>query len=291
MLSWQIAVIIINVVLVIGALVVFRFGMSAIIGVNAKNELDTNDNYAFGITVAGGILALMLIMSGAISGDAQASLQNEVFSILIYGVLGIVLLKVGFLFQDKVVIRGISLSDEVKKGNISAGIVTAVNLISIGLIIRGAIYWSEDSSINGLIPVLIIYIISQIVLTAVTKLRSAIYSKRNNGNAWHTAIQNDNKAIALRFSGQLFATALAITSVSNLVIYSSVLLLEVAVTWLLYSLLIMIVIWLIFKAITPIILNKINLVEEVDQQANVGVALIEACAFIGIAVVIMSFII
>ena len=216
--------------------------------------------------------------------------EKKVFSILIYAVLGMLLLKIGFLFQDKVIIRGISLADEVKKGNVSAGIVTAINLISIGLIIRGAIYWSEDSSIHGVIPVLIIYVISQIVLTAVTKLRSVIYSKRNDGKAWHTAIKNDNKAIALRFTGQLFATALAITSVSSLVNYSSVFLVDIAIAWLLYSLLIMIIIWLIFKAVTPIILHKVNLVEEVDQQGNVGVALIEACTFIGIAAVIMSFI-
>lgn len=289
MLSWQIAIIVINAALVIGALILFRFGMSAMIGVNAKSELDKEDNYAFGIVIAGGILALMLIMSGAISGDAQASLQNEVFSVLIFMVMGIVLLKLGFLFQDKIVIRGISLVDEVKKGNVSAAIVTAVNLIAIGVIIRGAIYWSEDSTLNGIIPVIIVYVVSQIVLTAVTKLRSIVYSKRNNGEAWHHAIQKDNKAIALRFAGQLFATALVITSVSNVVTYSSFLLLEVAVTWLLISIGLMLILWLIFKAITPIILYKINVVEEVDQQENIGVALIEVSAFIGIAVVIMSF--
>jgi len=291
MLIWQVAITVINIAMVLASIVVFRFGMSFILGVNAKDELDKKDNFAFGITVGGGILALLLIMSGAISGEAHASLQQEVISILLYSILGMLLLKIGFFFQDKVIIRNLSLVDEIKRGNVSAGIVTAINLISIGLIIRGAIYWSEDSGIQGLIPVVIIYLVSQIVLTAVTKLRGAIYARRNNGQAWHSAIQNDNKAIAIRFAGQLCATALAITSVAGIVNYSTTLLFEMAMHWLGYSFLLMIAIWLIYKAITPIILNNINLVEEVDQQANVGVAFIEAVTFIGIAVVIMGFIV
>jgi uncharacterized membrane protein YjfL (UPF0719 family) len=283
-------VIVINTALVLAALILFRFGMSIMLGVHAKDELDKKDNFAFGLAVGGGILALMLIMSGAISGDAHASLQQETLSVLVYGIVGIVLLKLGFLIQDKLLIRGISLANEVKAGNISAGIVIASNLIAIGLIIRGSITWSEDSGLQSIIPVLIVYGVSQVALTAVTLLRSVIYAKRNGGAKWHDAIQNNNKAIAIRFAGQLLATALAITSVASLVAYSTLFLFETAVAWLGYSFLLMLIIWIVYRAITPIILTNINLVEEVDKQENLGIAFIEAAIFIGVAIALMGFI-
>lgn len=290
MLLWQIAVILIDLSLILAALVAFRYGMSALIGVDAKDELDKKDNFAFGLAVGGGVLSLMLIMSGAVSGEAQASLLNEAFSVFIYGFLGIVLLKVGFFIQDKILIRDISLSDEIRNGNLSAGIVTAVNLVAIGIIVRGAIYWSETSAIDGLLPVAIVYLMSQFILIGVTLLRTYIFGKRNEGKQWHQAIKDDNKAIAVRFGGQLLATSLAITSVGGLVTFSSSHLIDVAFLWLAFSLLMMLIVWFIYRASLPIILSKVNLVAEVDQQQNMGVAYIEAGIFVGIATILLSFI-
>lgn len=291
MLIWQIAVVVIDLVLVIAALLGFRYGISFLIGVHAKDELDKQDNFAFGIAVAGGILALMLIMSGAISGVAQASLLNEAVNVTMYAVLGIALLKIGFLIQDKLLLRGLSIADEVKAGNVSAALVAAVNLIAVGVIIRSAITWVEAEGIRGIVPVLLVFIASQAVLAAVTLFRFKVYARRNNGATWQSAIQNNNLAIALRFAGQLLATSFAVSSVGYLVDYSSTLAIELSYTWFGLSLATMCVVWVIYRAVLPIVLSKVNIVDEVDKQQNVGVAAVEASIFVGAAALIMGFVI
>ncbi len=289
MLVWQAAIIVINLLLALAALIGLRYGMSAFIGVHAKDELDKKDNFAFGIAIAGGVLALMLIMSGAISGTAQASLAKEALNVSIYGVLGIVLLKTGYLVQDKAILRGICTSDEIRKGNLAAAIVVGINLVAIGLIIRTSIVWVEDESFYGLIPVLLVFIASQIILAAVTLIRTFVYAKRNPGDTWQGAIQNRSIAVAIRFAGQLLATSLALSSVAYLVNYSSERLLETALAWLGMGFAVMLGIWIIYRIAFPIVLTKVNIVEEVDKQQNVGVAMVEAAIFIGIAALFKGF--
>ncbi|WP_053979705.1 DUF350 domain-containing protein [Marinagarivorans algicola] len=289
MLIWQIAVVCINVVLALAALIGLRYGMSALIGVHVKDELDKKDNIAFGIIIAGAVLALMLIMSGAMSGDAHASLMQEALNVSMYGVLGIVLLKVGFLVQDKLLLRKICIRDEIKKGNSAVAIAAAANLIAVGVVIRTSITWVEDDSVNGLLPVALVFIALQIILAAVTLLRTVIFSKRNPDNTWQSAIQSNNIALAIRFSAQMLATAFALSSVAYLVNYASILLFEIVYTWLGLGLAVMLVVWLLYTLACPIVLSKINVVEEVDQQRNIGVAAIEAALFLGIATLFMGF--
>lgn len=290
MLIWQIAVVVIDLAIVIAALIGFRYGMSALIGVHAKDELDKKDNFAFGIAVAGGVLALMLIMSGAVSGIAQASLLNEAINVAMYAVLGIVLLKVGFLIQDRLLLRSISLAEEIKSGNVSAALVAAVNLIAVGIIVRGAITWVEAEGVRGIVPVLLVFVASQAVLGAVTFLRFQVYSKRNDGTTWQSAIKANNLAIALRFAGQLFATSLVVASVGHVISYSSTLPIELGYTWLGFSLAAVAIVWVIYRLVLPIVLSKVNIAQEVDRQQNIGVAAIEAAIFVGPAAIIMGFV-
>ena len=289
MFTWQLAVTLMNVGMVLLAIIGFRYGAALLIGVNAKDELDKKDNYAFGVLIGSGLLSLLLVMSGAISGDAQASLQNEFVSILAFGLAGIVMLKIGFLVQDKLVVRGVSLIDEIKNGKMAAAIVSGVNLVAIAMIIRSAIYWSEESTLNALLPVSIVFVCALIILTLVTVIRSTVYAKRNAGKKWVDAIKENNIAIAIRYAGQVIGTAIAVKGVSSLVVYSNTLLLNIAITWLVFGLGVMLLVWIIYKLVTPIILSKINLVEEVDQQGNIGVAFIEAMIFIGIAILTLTY--
>lgn len=289
MLVWQIAVVIINAVLALAALLGLRYGMSALIGVHAKDELDKQDNIAFGIIIAGAVLALMLIMGGAVSGEANAVLAQEALNILMYGVLGIVLLKIGFLIQDKLLLRQIDVGAEIKKGNVAVAIAAAANLVAVGIVIRTSITWVEDSGVGGLLPVIMVFIASQIVLAAVTLLRTTVFAKRNPGKTWQNAILGNNPALAIRFAGQILATAFATSSVAYLVNYSAIFLFEMFYLWLALGLGVMLIVWVLYRLVCVIVLNNINLAEEVDQQGNLGVAAIEAALFLGIAALFMGF--
>ena len=57
-------------ILLLGAM---RFLLGLSTKVNSTEELAKEDNFAFGISVAGSILALGIVLTGAITGEAASS--------------------------------------------------------------------------------------------------------------------------------------------------------------------------------------------------------------------------
>ena len=139
--------------------------------VNSGEELATRDNFAFGIAMAAGIVALALMLTGAVSGEASATFVSEIVNVLAYGVLGVLLIKVGRLVQDRIVLRGIAIQDEIKSGNLAAAFVDAANTLATGLVLRAVMLWVESDTISGLISVLAAFFFTQFLLAVVSKYR------------------------------------------------------------------------------------------------------------------------
>ena len=264
----------------------FRALQGVFAGVNVKEELAHKDNFAFGLSIAGGITALCLVLSAAVTGDAAVSLVEEAVNVLSFAIGGIVLLKVGMIINDKVVLSDFSMPEQLRQQNLAAGTVNAASLIAQGLIISAAVLWVEIDSWQGMGAVALVFLASQVVMLAVLRLRMAIYRNRHNGASWQEAIAAGNTAMAIRYAGQMIATAFAITAISNLVNYLPEAIWLSVGAWLLYSLAMVLAIWLLYRLICPAILPGINIVEEVDKQKNIGIAFIEAAIFIGIAMIV-----
>ena len=77
-----------------------------------------------------------------------------------------------------------------------------------------------------------------------------------------------------------YLVALAVTAASGIAVYTEGLELQITLIWGLVSLLMTIGLSLLSIAARHIILRGINVVEEVDEQQNVGVGLIEASIYI-----------
>ncbi len=277
-----------------------RFALAKHLGVDAKQELDGQDNFAFGVSIAGGVLGLVFMLTGVQSGDPLPSHLEEITSLLMYGALGSVLMVLGVLIQDKLVIRDINLAEQIKAGNMSAAIVVAANMAVVGLVAKKTLTWVNSDGLVGLIPVAAVFIVSQIVLAAVAVLRMQVYAARNKQNTergiaapsdWQSAVKNGNVAIALRYAGQLVATGIAITTTSFLVDAEALNLAESVLYWGLYSFGLAIVVWLAYRVFLPLVLFKVNVVEEVDHQQNVGVAAVEAGLFISLAFMVLAYLV
>jgi len=173
----QIYTLAVNVIIVMAFVLPIRFILAKHLGVDAKSELDRSDNAAFGVAVGGGVL----------------------------GFFGSILMIAGVLIQDRIVIRGISLASEISKGNMAAAFIVAINMAVVGLVVKNAITWTDGDGLDGLLPVLVVFIASQVVLALVAFLRMTVYKLRNskntdNGvaNSWQGAIAAKNTAIAWR---------------------------------------------------------------------------------------------
>ena len=139
--SWTIAVVAINLAIAVFAICGFRLLFGLLAGVNTTVELSEKDNYAFGVSFAGGAGALALVLAAAVAGDGEVDLLVEALNVLTYAAAGILLLKVGSLINDWVIFHQLSLKTAVADHNVGAGVIQAANFLALGIIIRSAVNW------------------------------------------------------------------------------------------------------------------------------------------------------
>ena len=280
------AIIAIDLAIAIVAISVLRQGAGILFGVNTTDELANRDNFAFGVALAGGVVAVALVLASAGSGETSESLLTEALAVSAYAALGVVLLKVGMLINDAIVFSSFSLRTSIAQSNMSASIVQSSNLMAMGILIYGAIHWVEGFGWEAMASTIIVFLLAQLVVLGVTRYRAAIYAKRHSGESWQQAIEAGNSALAIRYAGHLLGVALASSSAGGMITYIYGLAWQPYFSWLGYAIAISTLLTGFAWFARSVILRGVNVVEEVDEQANVGVAAIEAAIFIGIGLVI-----
>lgn len=264
----------------------FVSGISA--GVNTTEELAKSDNFAFGISLAGSIAALGIVLTGAITGETASSYAMEVIGMLSYGLYGLILIKVGRYIHDKVALQHIDKTALIKEKNLTIGLVDAAGAIATAIIIRAVLLWVDGLDIQTFIAITCGFLVAQTMLVLVTRIKEKQYAKNNQQDSLQEALENGQVALALRYAGQVISTALAVTAASHFLTYSPETLAINLLSWLLFGLIMTLLVSLLTGIAKKIVLWGINLVEEVDQQHNVGVASIEMAISISIALILTS---
>jgi hypothetical protein len=264
----------------------FISGLSA--KVNSTQELAQKDNFAFGISVAGSVAALGIVLTGAISGENAPSYWMEFVGMLAYGTLGLILIKIGRVIHDKLSLQHINKTEEILKQNLTIGIVDAAGAIATAIIIRAVLLWVHGLDVDTFIAIITGFIISQAILLLVTRLKERQYAKNNQGDCLQEAFSQGQTAIAIRYAGQLISTALAVTAASHFLTYSPDTLFTNLVSWFVFAIVMTLLVAALTAIAKRIVLWGINLVEEVDQQQNIGVACVEMATSISIALILTA---
>ncbi len=278
----------IDVVIAILLLTAMRFisGISA--KVNTTDELAKKDNFAFGISVAGSVAALGIVMTGAITGESAASYELEAIGMFSYGLFGLILIKLGRIIHDRFALHHLDKMAEIKNRNITIGLVDAAGVIATAIIIRAVLIWVDGLNVYTFIAITSGFIVSQIILVLVTRIREVHYRRNNQQDSMQEAFVDGQIALALRYSGQIISTALAVTAASYFLIYSPETIIENLLGWLVFGLIMTVLVSILTTIAKRIILWGINMAEEVDQQHNVGVASIEMAISIAIAMILTA---
>lgn len=272
-------------ILLLGAMR-FLLGLSS--QVNSTEELAHKDNFAFGVSVAGSILALGIVLTGAITGENAPSYAIEIIGMLAYGTYGLVLIKVGRVIQDRVALQHLNKTALIKEQNLTIGIIDAAGAIATAIIIRAVLLWVDGLSLSTFIAITSGFIVAQAMLVLVTRIREKKYAKNNQEDCLQEALSNGQLALAIRYSGQVISTALAVTAASHFLIYSPENLVSNLLGWLVFGIIMTLLVALLTSFAKRIVLWGINLVEEVDQQHNIGVASIEMATSIAIALILTA---
>ncbi|MFT5529870.1 MAG: hypothetical protein ACI9C0_001548, partial [Alteromonadaceae bacterium] len=262
----------------------FVSGLSA--GVNTQEELAQKDNFAFGISLAGSIAALGIVLTGAITGETASSFMMEVVGMLSYGLYGLILIKVGRVIHDKIALQQIDKTALIKEKNLTIGLVDAAGAIATAIIIRAVLLWVDGLDLNTFIAITSGFVVAQTMLVLVTRIKEKQYAKNNQQDSLQEALANGQLALAVRYSGQVISTALAVSAASHFLTYSPETLAINLLGWLVFGIIMTILVAILTAIAKRIVLTGINLVEEVDQQHNVGVASIEMAISISIALIL-----
>jgi uncharacterized membrane protein YjfL (UPF0719 family) len=248
--------------------------------IKVVHELVETDNVAFSLSYVGYYIGLIIVIGGAIVGPS-AGLMNDVIDISVYGLLGIVLLNISTLINDKVILRKFSVHKElIEDHNPGTGVIEMANSIGSGLIIYGAVVGDSSGMLSGITSAVVFWLLGQLIFILITRLYNAI-----TPYDIHDEIEKDNFAAGIGFAGALVAIANLLRFALSIEFESwASSFLDVGIQ---------VVVGVVFIPVTRLLVDKLllpnyDLTHEIvhQEKPNVGAALVEAFAYVGGSVLI-----
>lgn len=287
--EWMWDLVGINLIMIMGFLFVFKYALSALTGVSFKDELANKDNPAFGITIAFSLLSFFIVMGAASTGDDLVPLSQEMMLMAGYGLGGMVMLFISKLLLDNVAMASFCIQEEIRKRNIAAATIDGSNVLATAIIIFTYMSWVKGTSLESLSLVAFGWIVSQVLLTGISFLRSAIF-KSKSGKTLQQSIQDGNVGVAVRYSAYKIAFGMTALTASQHYLFeidgehNLWAATAIFITSTLLTLAIVALTWL--SKLT--VFGRIDFADEINDQQNIGLAFCEAAFVIGLAFAIKS---
>ncbi len=244
---------------------------------NLTYELVTKDNPALALAITGYYFGLVLCIGGAVVGPSNGIMEDLV-DLLIYGVLGIVLLNLSWIWCDKIILNRFNVTDElIRDQNQGTGAVSCGISIASGMIVFGAVS-GEGGTIWSACA---FWASGQVLLLLVSKVYDLI-----TPYDIHKEIEKDNVAAGVSFAGALASMGIVIglTAAGDFESWR-----EDLVSYLCIALLGLVMLPMVRFLTDKVLLPTVKLSDEIaaQQTPNIGAAYIEAFSYIAAAFVIV----
>jgi len=241
------------------------------------DELTKHDNKAVGVATAGFIFGVLLIVRGVLvsGGNPAATLGGDLLGVALWTIISMVLLLTSAWINRKFLLNKFDVHKElITDRNVGTGAVLAGTYIGTASIVTASISGTTDGGLlMEVLDTLVYFVIGQLGFIFL----GAIY-QRTCGYDVHDEIEKDNEGAGVAFGGTLIGLGILIGGH----IRRDDSLVGLAV-WIPVSLLVLLASrWLVDLVALP----KARLHEEIARDRNWGVALIEAAAVIGIALLL-----
>ena len=256
--------------------------------VSVSDELGVKDNFAFGISVAGGMLSLCLVLSSVVGRHVGQGYEQAAIGMVIFGIIGIFLVKVGRFAHDKIVLDAVDTQHKVSDRNVSVALVDASSLVSSAIILRSIMVWVDGSDVNAMIAIVTGFLVVLTILLIMTRIYEMRYAMQNQNHSFQSALDTGQLALAVQHAGNLLGTAIVVSSAGALLSYSPQGYVSNVTGWLVTSVVLSLLLWALVAFSKRAVLNGINYQKEVDEQHNVGVAAVELTLSVGLAMIISS---
>lgn len=247
-----------------------------------NEQLVEVDNRAVAVAFAGYLLGLGIILEGVVSqestnvatGSARRDLLLDVGDTLLWGVIGIVLLQLARLINDKLLLNTFSNTKElVEDKNVGTGAVEFGSFVGSALIIRVLLMGEGHGILTSIVETVVYFLAAQ----AIFVLFGKVYQMVTRYDV-HKEIERDNAAAGVSLGLSLIAVSVLVSS--YLSHYDS--LPGLALWFLIGTVLLLGCRYLVDKFLLP---GRL-LDDEVGTDRNWGAALIEGGSAIALAALI-----
>jgi uncharacterized membrane protein YjfL (UPF0719 family) len=188
------------VVYLIAVFIIFYFGKFIFDKLHPKfklkEELVEKDNLALALAVTGYYLGLIFVIGGTLIGPSSG-LIADLSDIFFYGIIGIILLNLSNVLNDKIILYKFNNDKEiVDDQNSGTGIIIAANYFANGLILFGAI----SGEGGDIVTAVVFWICGQVALIIAAFLYNLI-----TPFDVHEHIEKDNVAVGVAMAGLILA--------------------------------------------------------------------------------------
>jgi len=259
-----------------------RWFSSLLAHTHLNEILAQQNNFAYGISLAGSLIAIAIMLTGAASGEPAATLQQEFITMLAYGLSGIALMWLTRQVFDHLALPNISISSLIAENNVTAGLIDAANMIASAIIIRAIMLWMEGDSLGGLLIVLLGFVLSQVVMILATFYRRWLFKRCHPDSDLQQQFSQGHIALAIRFVGHRIGLALSVAASSSLLTYQTEQMGLLLSLWLASALALTVLFTLFAWLIRYILLPGIAINEEVTEQGNIAIAAIQAAIYVSV---------
>jgi len=244
-------------------------------GYNVKKEIVQNDNMAVAVSLAGYLLAISIIFIGCVLGPDKGIIQDLVI-VVKYSVLGIVLLYVAHIINDKIILYKFkNVKELVEDRNVGTGAVQAGSYIASGLIIAGSVHGEG----GGLITATVFFFMGQVALVLFAK----IYNLITNFDV-HDEIEKNNYAAGIAVSGTFIALGIILAKAAGGDFISW----EHNVFVFVVDALIAFILLPLFRiVIDKLVISNEDLNKEIAVDKNIGAGILEFGTTVGFAAVLI----
>lgn len=153
-----------DVVIVLVLLMIMKW----LIGVFRKylviEELGVKDNFVFGISIVGGMLLLCIVLSLVVGCYIGVGYKEVVIGMVIFGIVGIILVKFGCFVYDKLVFNKVDMYVMIVERSVSVVLVDVVSLVVSVIVLCNIMVWVDGSDMNVIIVIVIGFIVVLIML-------------------------------------------------------------------------------------------------------------------------------
>lgn len=163
---------------------------------NLTQEVVGRHNKAVGVAYSGYLIAVTVVFIGALAGPSKG-FTTDIVAIATYSALGVVLLLLSRVINDRLILRKFSNHKElIEDQNAGTGAVLFGSYVASGLIVAGAIHGEG----GGILTATAFFLLGQLSLIILTWVYDAITPYDVHGE-----IEKDNVAVGIAVGGTLVA--------------------------------------------------------------------------------------